>query len=207
MELKNFRNFLLLWIVVVTVGCTSIPISTMIKYSNADESLVQNLSPSELRVRAHLDGGFMIDSDKVNMILISESENGEQVFSFGLSLLEDEFSEIEGGWLSNATFKHNALFKLSEQGALDLVNLQKELQQRAQRAEEKKERDFDFSVNIGLKENEQVDKAVYEDICGGDIYFSIWIKPNAKEEFVHLFDEAPIELNCKNSENSESTDE
>ncbi len=165
----------------------------MLKYRNADESLLQELSHEDMRVKAQLLGGYMINPDKTRMVLTSEDENGEQVFAFSLSLLEQEFSEIEAGWFSSASYMHEALFKLSEEGKLDLQNLQKQILNRT----DKGKTSFDVSVNLSLITNDQVPASVYDELCGESVYFSIWIKPNAKEDFVHLFDEAEMTLNCK----------
>ena len=65
-------------------GCSSIPLSTMIKFSSFDERDFLEITPAELRARVQLEQGFALSAKKSKLEIEIETVKGRQNYQFPL---------------------------------------------------------------------------------------------------------------------------
>ena len=101
------------FIVFIVSGCASIPLSTMLKFSSYQKSDFVAIKPADIRAKIILDQPIEIDIEKVELGLEVETEQGDRVFKFPLSLLERRAIPAKEGWFAFDEAKNEYILNLS----------------------------------------------------------------------------------------------
>src|SRR5690554_3032801 len=84
------KRFLIVFLSVWLVGCTSIPFSTMLKFNSMDKEDLINLQPELVRAKTQVDEPIEFDTDKTEMAVEIETPDGLVPYSFPLKLLAEK---------------------------------------------------------------------------------------------------------------------
>ena len=169
----------------VISGCSSIPVSTMIKFAGFQTRDLIDIPADDLRVKTQLDGGLGIDASSTNLTITLTDETGARQFSFALEKISDAWSFTQETWFSSSVKRHDSLFKLSPAGIIAYEALQAELSKGS-----KYEYSFRVSSTFEWAENEQD----YEAVSQNAQFLTIWIKLSQDEPFIALIEEAELDL-------------
>ena len=166
------------FIVFIVSGCASIPLSTMLKFSSYQKSDFVAIKPADIRAKIILDQPIEIDIEKVELGLEVETEQGDRVFKFPLSLLERRAIPAKEGWFAFDEAKNEYTLNLSAESVQNFQEVQQLLTNT-------NGGNFVFSVNSGF-DNLPADIQSFN--------FSILLKLQNDDEFVPIFEDATVEV-------------
>ncbi|WP_414830465.1 hypothetical protein [Alteromonas sp. H39] len=172
------RKLFLVFIILFLYGCSSIPISTMLKYRNFDEQSFVILDPLQIRSKIRLSEPFTLKLEKINLSLSLENEKGLRHFTFPLVLEKrDKIAAQEGFFLSEPA-KTEYTFKLSELAVNNFKETQNLLSQEAQGK-------VSFSIGAGFNEEPQK---------GQSVYISIALQLEEKDGYFTLIEDTEVDF-------------
>lgn len=127
-------------------GCSSIPLSTMLKMSSFDEQSFAELAAEEIRVRVRSNTQHNAITKNA---LRYQYQGPEGVIdeSFSLQLVEENVETVEH-WFSQDSFEHSSLYQLDAEG----VEKFKALQQHPLITMKNREGKFKITVNFEFSE-------------------------------------------------------
>ena len=179
---RVIRNILVAFSLVFTVlflfGCSSIPISTMLKYRNFDEQSFTALDPSQIRSKITVSEPFTLKVEKIKLSLSLENEKGLRDFKFPLALEKRDNIAAQSGFFLSEPAKTEYTFKLSELAVNNFKETQNLLSQEAQGK-------ASFSIGVGFNEEPQKAQSVY---------FSIALQLEEKDGYFTLIEETEVIL-------------
>ncbi|CAB9494192.1 hypothetical protein [Alteromonas macleodii] len=159
-------------------GCASIPLSTMLEFSSFQKSDFVALEPADIKAKVIIDQPVEIDIEKVDLGLELETDLGNRIYKFPLSLIERRSIPAKEGWLSVDEAKIEYTFNLNAES----VKSFQEVQQLLTNSSGGK---FAFSVNSGFEK-------LPPDL--ESVNLSILLKLKNTEDFVPIFEDATIEF-------------
>lgn len=112
----------------VLSGCSSIPLSTMLKMRGFDKSDFIQISAEEIRIRVTLDKQVELNLDDSNLSVKLVSEAQTEMFRFPIELTSKEVVSKRSGWWSKEVSQAVSVFRLSKRGLKDFHKLQDRLQ-------------------------------------------------------------------------------
>jgi len=180
------RAIIVLSIVSIMAGCSSVPISTMWRMKDFSDQDLAEIDPNELRVRvvhpvymafdlknSHFEVGFVDD------------KGGNDEYAFGFKLLER--LEIKQG-MFRKKFVGQTTLGLSSKGIDGFVRLQNDLKNHQDNS---RKAGFNVLANFGATEDWDKSKEWKNPKI---LELSILLKLAAEEEYFTLIDNARIEL-------------
>ena len=158
-------------------GCSSMPLTTMLKMSSLDETDFVNLKPEDIRVKVR---NSTSDNVLSNNVLRYQYRGPEGAIdeSFSMELIKENVETIEH-WFTDNSYQHSGWYKLDAEG----IKLFKELQKDPLLAMRKKEGDFKFSVTFKLSES-----------APKRFMMSIDLLLNPEDGYFTLFDQHELDL-------------
>ncbi|HEY9031429.1 MAG TPA: hypothetical protein VIM93_08710 [Kangiella sp.] len=134
-------------LILILQGCSSMPLSTMLKMSGFDETDFMKLNPEDIRVKVRNNTQENVLS---NNILKYQYRGPEGVIdeSFSLEMINEDVETVEH-WFTDDSFQHSSWYKLDAEG----VMIFKRLQQNPLLAMKKKEGKSSFSVKFRFVES------------------------------------------------------
>lgn len=172
------KKFFLVFTVLFLFGCSSIPISTMLKYRNFDEQSFAALDPFQIRSKITVSEPFTLKMEKIKLSLSLENEKGLRDFTFPLALEKRDSIAAQNGFFSSEPAKTEYTFKLSELAVNNFKETQNLLSQEAQGK-------ASFSIGVGFNEEPQKAQSVY---------FSIALQLEEKDGYFTLIEETEVDF-------------
>lgn len=166
-----------LTLLILLQGCSSVPLSTMLKMSSFDETDFVKLNPDDIRVKVRNNTRENVLKENV---LRYQYRGPEGVIdqSFSMELIDEDVETIEH-WFADDSFQHSSRYRLDAEG----IELFKQLQQHPLLAMRKKEGEFKFSVTFKLTES-----------APERFNMSIDLLLNPEEGYFTLFDQHELDL-------------
>lgn len=159
-------------------GCASIPLSTMLEFSSFQKSDFVALEPADIKAKIIIDQPVEIDIEKVDLGLELETDQGNRIYKFPLSLIERRSIPAKKGWLSVDEAKTEYTFNLNAESVKNFQDVQQLLTNSGGGK-------FTFPVNSGF-EKLPLDLE--------SVNLSILLKLKDTEDFVPIFEDASIEV-------------
>ncbi|MCO7191245.1 MULTISPECIES: hypothetical protein [unclassified Pseudoalteromonas] len=172
------KKLFLVFVALCLFGCSSIPLSTMLKYRNFDEQSFTALNPSQIRSKVKVSKPFTLNMEKMNLSLSLENEKGISHFTFPLILEKQGRIDAQEGFILSEPAKTEYTFRLSELAVNNFLKTQNLLSQEVQQK-------ISFSIGAGFNEKPQERQTVH---------ISISLQLDDKEGYFTLIDEAEVEL-------------
>ncbi|ACV26201.1 hypothetical protein [Kangiella koreensis] len=138
--------------ILVLQGCSSIPLSTMMKMSGFDENSFTEVTAEEVRVKVRSNTQHNVLKENVLRYQYQGSD-GVLDESFSLELIEEDVRMIEH-WFSDDSFEHSSVYQLDSDGRAKF----KKLQQHP--LINNKNREGKFKVTVTFKFTDQAPKQV-----------------------------------------------
>ncbi|WP_417446839.1 hypothetical protein [Kangiella sp.] len=156
-------------LILILQGCSSMPLSTMLKMSSFDETDFVKLNPEDIRVKVRNNTQKNVLKSNVLRYRYKGPE-GLIDQSFSMELIEEDIETIEH-WFADDSFQHSSRYRLDAEG----VKLFKQLQQNPLLAMRKKEGEFKFSVTFKLTETtpEKLNMSIDLLLSPEDGYFTL----------------------------------
>ena len=172
------RKIFLVFIVLFLSGCSSIPISTMLKYRNFDEQRFLTLDPLQIRSKIRLSEPFTLKMEQINLSLSLENEKGVRNFTFPLVLEKRDRIAAQEGFFSSEPAKTEYTFKLSERAVNNFRETQSLLSQEIRGK-------ASFSIGAGFNEEPQK---------GQTVYISIALQFEEKDGYFTLIEDTEVDF-------------
>ncbi|MBD3653550.1 hypothetical protein [Kangiella sp.] len=176
--MKSFTSIIqTLVLLILLQGCSSMPLSTMLKMSSFDETDFVNLKAEDIRVKVR---NNTQENVLRNNVLRYQYRGPEGAIdeSFSMELINENVETIEH-WFTDNSVQHSGWYKLDSEG----IKLFKELQKDPLLAMRKKEGDFTFSVTFKLSKN-----------APERFMMSIDLLLNPEDGYFTLFDQHELDL-------------
>lgn len=114
--------------VMFVTGCSSIPLSTMMRLSSMGPEAFSTTNPNDIRVKFLMPEGFVLDVENASLILRRSGEDEvTQSVTMLLDLLQTETEERSAGLFRGKTVLTAYTFKLTDKSAEELFELQQTL--------------------------------------------------------------------------------
>ncbi|MCG7562470.1 hypothetical protein [Pseudoalteromonas sp. McH1-42] len=172
------KKLFFVFVALFLFGCSSIPLSTMLKYRNFDEQSFAALNPSQIRSKIWLSEPFTLNMEKINLSLSLVNERGHSNFTFPLILVKRDKIAAQEGFFSSEPAKTEYTFRLSE---LAVNNFQKTQNLLSQKVHQK----LSFSIGAGFNEEPE---------DGETVYISISLQLEDNEGYFTLINEAEVDF-------------
>lgn len=175
------KHLLGIWFCLILSGCASIPVSTMLNFSNYDAQQFFAIKAQDVRVRATINNGLGIDLvAATNVAFLVKTANGETRLDLVLEQTQFDTIAANKGLFSDTPEQAVHTLKLSTEGIDNFNRFQQML--KAQGVEK-----------TGFTAGFHHDKPLTNQ--GYPVYFSLEIKLGATQNFVTLLDqhELPIQ--------------
>ena len=169
---------ILLTVILLLTGCSSIPLSTMLEMRSYSKEDFLATQPEQLRAQVLLVQPVRADLEKVELQLALETSKGLRLYQFPLQLLvEDQQPEVSG-LFSTTPAKNSYTFKLSEEAITNFVEMQQLLA-------EQKSAKLNFTISSGLL-----------DIPKGasSVTLTARLKLSEQNDYLTLFEDAKLAL-------------
>ncbi|AOE49387.1 hypothetical protein [Kangiella sediminilitoris] len=117
------RNFFTYMLCLLVVGCSHIPLSTMLSMSTFDKKDFAELNARHIRAKivTNISRGYVKDRTNLQVKLLTPSHKLDKTLN--LIVVKDTISSEES-WFGDTTLKHSTVFKLSEEAIKDFQELQ-----------------------------------------------------------------------------------
>lgn len=125
MKLLN-RNLIFSTLISLLFGCSSIPVSTMLKMGSMDVSTLQVVDGEKVLTRLTLQPDVSPNLDETKLELSLDTKQGERNFQFPLAYVSKSDTVIGAGMFSKDRKMVAHTLRLSEQGVADFKALQEE---------------------------------------------------------------------------------
>lgn len=174
------RPLLMAVVVLVLSACSSIPLSTMMHFSNSKPADFFKIDANQLRIKASINSSVGIDlASAVNLSATLANDKGVRSFRLQLEKIKVETLAAKSGFFQDSPAYDVFWLKLSAQGIIDF----KKMQQAGQSGPAKK-----GSFSAGIEFGKQ------HKILGQDVTLSIALKLAPGQEFITLIDQWKVEL-------------
>jgi hypothetical protein len=172
----------LLVVILLLTGCSSIPLSTMLEMRSYSKEDFLATQPEQLRAQVLLAQPVRADLDKVQLQLELETGKGSRLYQFPLQLLVEEQLPQVSGLFSTTPAKTSYTFKLSELAITNFVEMQQLLA-------EQKTAKLNFTISSGLL-----------DILKGasSVTLTARLKLSEQNDYLTLFEDAKLALDHSN---------
>ena len=171
-------KFLLTAAMLFLCGCSTMPLSTMIKLGLMDIDDLANIKPEEIRAKVHIDNSMKIVPGVTKLTLELDADQGIFLYKFDLKLLRTNTIEPQIGWFSESVGKTEYIFSMNDT-AIDSFRATQSA------AVTKSLNGFTLSVKTRIS---NIDN--YDD----DIIFSVYLKIAENQDYFLLFDRAALEV-------------
>lgn len=159
-----------LFLILLLQGCSSMPLSTMLKMSSFDETDFVKLNPEDIRVKVRNNTQENVLKSNV---LRYQYKGPEGVIdeSFSMELFDEDIETIEH-WFGDDTSQHSSWYKLDDRG----IKLFRNLKQHPLLAMKKKDGEFSISVKFKIAESapEQFNMSIDLLLSPEDGYFTLF---------------------------------
>ncbi|KAF7786350.1 hypothetical protein PRUB_a0886 [Pseudoalteromonas rubra] len=172
------KKLFVVFIVIFLFGCSSIPISTLLKYRNFDEQSFAALKPTQIRSKIWLSDPFTLNMEKINLSLSLANEKGLSNFTFPLVLEKRSRIAAQEGFFSTEPAKTEYTFRLSEVAVNNFQKTQNLLSHEVHQ-------EISFSIGAGFNEEPEE---------GQTVYISISLQLEDKEGYFTLINDAEVDL-------------
>lgn len=178
---QKYALMIMLVIMNILMACSSVPLSTMLKFSSFDEQNLITIKPSDIQAKITLNDFIDIDLVNTKLGLSLENTTGNLALQFPLEKLTLTQNSAKKGFLSDISASQTYLLQLSPEAIADFRRLQKQLQSSEKNS-------FGFSVNAKLKKHHELTKN--QKIT--PLFITIELKLYKNEKFFTLIDQAEI---------------
>lgn len=162
----------------ILAGCSSIPISTMLKMSSFDEQDFASLDPAQIRLRMTLPKGNSIDLDRTRFNIDVTVAGQNLPGQYQLTEINHHNKVLKGGWFSDDRPQVVYLFGLTQPAQQAFKKTQQFVNNR---------KVTDLSLDVTVRFNDS--PAIYP---GSTIRFSIEALLNPAQGYITLFDDAKV---------------
>lgn len=125
MQTRLVSTVFILSVAVIVCACSSIPLSTMLKMRDFDETTLLAASSDEIRTRVTLDQGVAPDLEKMRLLLSLDLAKGERQFSFQLAMFSQRDYLQRGGFFQPDIARSEYVMKLTADSELAFQSLQR----------------------------------------------------------------------------------
>lgn len=108
------KNVYLFILVLLLSSCSSIPISTMLKFRSFNEQSFVALNGSEIRSKIIVSQPFTLDLEKIKLSLTLDNDKGVRNFTYPLDLDMQKTIAAQDGFFKSTPARTEYTFKLSE---------------------------------------------------------------------------------------------
>jgi len=165
----------------VISGCTSIPLSSMLKMATFGDDKLLAVEPSQVRVRLSVTSPAELQTKDVRLVLKFEHKGKkDSEYKYRLKLIETSLVDPITGWFTNQPKKFRYDFKLESLSRLEFKRLQKEMVERGSPDR------YYWTVYYHLKNK------VPE---GSKIVIDLELKLAIEDDFFYLLKDAPMVVN------------
>lgn len=172
-------RLILLMTSMALAGCSSIPLSTMIKFSGYEKSDFFRINPSELRIKATINSSADIDLFVATKLSAAVTdEKGKVEYHFQLEKIKVETIPAINGMFTNTPAFDVYYLKLTEQAAADFTKLKEQATSGT-----KKQGSFNVGVNSRKPINFENE----------DILFSVSLQFSSQEDYFTLIDQYQLQ--------------
>ncbi|MFT4927233.1 MAG: PBP1b-binding outer membrane lipoprotein LpoB [Phenylobacterium sp.] len=176
--MTKFKMITMIWLGILLSGCSSIPIATMLSFSNYDAEQFFAIKAQDMRVRATINSGLGIDLvTATNIALLVTTANGETKLNLVLEQIKIDTVAAKKGLFSDTPEFAVHTLKLSDEG-VDNFNRFAQLM----KTQEVKKTGF----SAGFNSDKPLNSGGYA------IYFSLDIKLGKSQDFVTLIDQFEV---------------
>ena len=162
-------------------GCTSIPLSSMLKMVSLNSDDISVIQPEQVRVRLSITDPVELQTRNVRLALQLEHHNGEHSeFQYLLEIIDASVIDPVSSWFSSAPLKHAYEFKLAALSQLEFNKYQKNF------AEHGKPKRYQWRVYYYLKK-----KAKDRNQATIDME----LKLSSDDEYFYLLKDAKVDVN------------
>ena len=166
-------------ICLLLLGCSHVPLGSMLKLSAFDENSFLSLNPHELRSRIQIDKPVEIDISKTALSLNLETSNGWLVFDYPLKVLSiKNIHKGDNNWFTSATEFTEYEFALSDEAVHNFQALQEKMQL---------EKPKSYRLNIDTELEKLPDDQ-------DEIILSIFVRLSAESDYITLFDRESFDV-------------
>lgn len=125
MELRTMiKTLSFALVIVLLVGCSSIPLSTMLRMSSFGQDDIVNIKPDDLRAKISMDKLVTFTDDQITLQFSYEETERKIEEAMALVLIEQK-QEIVEHWFSEDEVKQVYLFAFNEESVEQLKKLQR----------------------------------------------------------------------------------
>lgn len=158
-------------------GCSTVPVSTMIKLGLMDIDDLVNIKPEEIRAKVHIDNPIKVIPDKTKITLELDADQEIFLYKFDLKLLHTNIIEPQISWFSESVGKTEYIFSLNEKAIESFRATQSA-------AATKSLNGFNLKLNYAL------------DNYNGesDMTLSVYLKLAEKQDYFVMFDRLALEF-------------
>jgi hypothetical protein len=175
---STLYNVLLFCIIASLASCTSIPFSTLVRFSTFSEQDFAAVNPDDVRVKISVPAGFEVSVSKSLLKLSIKSVEEAFAREFDMDQLERSESTRSVGAFSSKKEVITYVLRLSQRSKSDFKELQKFVQSREK-----------YAVNI------DVYSPLLEAPCdSADVTFWVDILLSPRQGYVTLFDGAQMKI-------------
>lgn len=178
---KKIKVFYVLLLILLINACSSIPLSTMLKFANYDEQHLTTLTPAEIRAKITLNSFLNIDLEGTKLGVNIENASGQLALEFPLTILTTSQNPEKKQLFFSSPASQTYLLKLSPAAINDFKTLQQQL-------ESSQQSKFGFSVDAKLKKNEDLSDEQQQQA----LFITVELKLSNDEGFFTLIDNVEI---------------
>lgn len=163
-----------LWLTLLLTACSSVPISTMMHFSDAKPNDFFTVEPQGIRLKVIINSAVNFDpSSAVNLSATIEDESGLRNFKFPLVLLSSSKKVAESGFFSDKPAFDIYFLKLSAEAIKNLAIIKTESESGVQKK-------VGLSAGVSFsKDSNEIDE---------NTVLSIELKLTEKEAYITLID-------------------
>lgn len=101
-------------VMIFLCGCSSVPLSTMVKFGLMGIDDLADIKPEEIRAKVHIDNPIKIVPDKTKITLELDTDQEIFLYKFDLKLLHTNIIEPQIGWFSESLGKTEYIYSLND---------------------------------------------------------------------------------------------
>ena len=158
-------------------GCSTVPLSTMLKLGLMDRDDLANIKPEEIRAKVHIDNPMKIVPGVTKLTLELDADQGIFLYKFDLKLLHTNTIEPQIGWFSESVGKTEYVFSMNGSAIESFRATQSA-------AATKSLNGFALSLKYAL--DNYIDES--------DMTLSVYLKLAENQDYFLLFDEAELKF-------------
>ncbi len=165
----------------VISACSSIPLTTLLKFSSYDEQELLKLKPKQIRAKLTVNSFLNIDLVNTKLGVTIKSNNGDLALEFPLKQMSLSQTPAKISFFSSTPASQTYLLKLSDKAIADFIALQQQLTLSEKNT-------FGLSVAAKLERNENLSP----EQKAQRLFMTIELKLSEQQDFFTLIDNAEI---------------